>query len=354
MITVDIPVAKPYDVVIGNGVLAQLGKMISQLQPKAKKIAIITDDNVKALYLDRVKEYIAEVGLEVVDYSIIPGEDSKNSDNYIKLQSWLAENDMTATDVIIALGGGVVGDLAGFVASTYLRGIPYVQVPSTLLAMVDSSVGGKTAIDLPAGKNLVGTFYQPCIVLCDIDLLDTLTVDVLHDGYSEVIKYGMIDNPELLTSLAEDEVNINEIVATCVRMKRDIVLVDEFDKGLRKLLNFGHTIGHGIEQISGYQISHGKAVAIGIAMDTRAAVEVGACDEACLAMLLDLLKKYELPSATTYGTEEIYEAATRDKKREGDRMTNVVPCGLGKCQLESISMEELYEWIGKGTEQCHQ
>jgi len=348
MITVDVVTEKPYDVVIGNDILSEIGEKLKQLLPKAKKIAIITDENVKALYLERVEKYLLEVGLEVFDYSIIPGEASKSSENYIKLQSWLAERDLTGTDVIVALGGGVVGDLAGFVAATYLRGIAYVQVPSTLLAMVDSSVGGKTAIDLPAGKNLVGAFYQPSLVLCDMDLLDTLTADVRKDGYSEIIKYGMLGNPELLIDLAKDQVDMNEVVATCIRMKRDIVLVDEFDKGVRKLLNFGHTIAHAIEQVSGYQVSHGKAVAIGMAMDTRAAVRLGLCDDRCLTVLYDLLKKYELPSVTTYGAREIYEAATRDKKREGDQITNIVPCEFGKCDMKTISMKEFYDWIEEG------
>ena len=348
MITINVPTAKPYDVLIGNGILKQIGKRLAQLLPKAKKVAIITDDNVKALYLDEVKKYISAAGLEVFDYSIHPGEASKNSDNYIKLQDWLAKINLTPADVIIALGGGVVGDLAGFVAATYLRGIPYIQIPSTLLAMVDSSVGGKTAIDLTAGKNLVGAFYQPSLVACDIDLLDTLAVDFMQDGYSEIIKYGMLGNPELLADLAKDQVDINEIIAICVRMKRDIVLVDEFDKGVRKLLNFGHTVGHAIEQISGYQISHGKAVAIGMAIDTRAAVQLGLCDERCVTVLSDLLKKYELPSTTTYSAKEIYEATTRDKKREGEQITNIVPCEVGKCEMKIISMEEFYKWIEKG------
>jgi len=348
MIIVDVPTALPYDVVIGNGILTETGKRIKQLLPKAKKVAIITDDNVRELYLDEVKKYISDVGLEMFDYSIRPGEASKSSDNYIKLQNWLAGKGLTSTDAIIALGGGVVGDLAGFVAATYLRGIPFIQIPSTLLAMVDSSVGGKTAIDLPMGKNLVGAFYQPSLVLCDTRLLDTLAVDFMQDGYSEIIKYGMLGNPELLTDLAKGQFDMNEVVAICVRMKRDIVLVDEFDKGVRKLLNFGHTVGHAIEQISGYQISHGKAVAIGMAVDTKAAVQLGLCDERCLTVLSDLLKKYELPSTTTYSAKEIYEATTRDKKREGDQITNIIPSEFGKCEMKIISMEEFYEWIKKG------
>lgn len=348
MITVNVPVANPYDVMIGTGILSQIGKKIQQLLPKAKKVAIITDDHVKALYLTDVKRNVSEIGLEVFDYCINPGEASKNGANYLTIQSWLAEVGITGTDVIIALGGGVVGDLAGFVAATYLRGIAYIQMPSTLLAMVDSSVGGKTAIDLPEGKNLVGAFYQPAFVLCDIDLLDTLADDILHDGYSEVIKYGMLGDRQLLADLAKEQVDINEVVATCVRMKRDIVCTDEFDKGVRKLLNFGHTVGHAIEQVSGYQISHGKAVAMGMAIDTRAAVKTGLCDASVLTTLLNLLEKYHLPSVTMYGAQELFDGATRDKKRSGDMITNVIPTALGKCELQDILMDELYEWIEKG------
>ncbi|MCL1991080.1 MAG: 3-dehydroquinate synthase [Defluviitaleaceae bacterium] len=348
MITIDVPVSKPYEVVIGTGILSQIGNRLQQLVPQAKKIAIITDDNVKTLYLAVVKQHLLTVGLEVVDLSIRPGEASKNSDTYIKLQNGLAEAALTGTDAIVALGGGVVGDLAGFVAATYLRGISYVQIPTSLLAMVDSSVGGKTAIDLPVGKNLVGAFYQPVLVLCDTALLETLPVDILNDGYSEIIKYGMLGHPELLKTLAKDQLDLNEVVATCVKMKSDIVCADEFDKGIRKLLNFGHTIGHAIEQVSGYTVSHGKAVAIGMVMDTRAAVALGYCPLECLALLRRLLEKYNLPSSTTYSAEAIYEGATRDKKREGDQLTNVVPCAVGKCELTTISMAEFYHWIKKG------
>ena len=349
MIAINIRVAKPYDVIIGNGSLKLLGTKIQQLLPDAKKIAIITDEHVKALYLHEVQEHLVKTDLEIFDYAIIPGEASKNSDNYIKLQNWLATCDLTAADIIIALGGGVIGDLAGFVAATYLRGIAYIQIPSTLLAMVDSSVGGKTAINLSAGKNLVGAFYQPTLVLCDPRLLDTLTADIMQDGYSEIIKYGMLGNADLLTALTEDHLNMNEIIATCIKMKRDLVLIDEFDQNERKFLNFGHTIGHAIEQNSHYQISHGRAVAIGMAMDTRAAVALGLCDNECLTRLRELLKKYKLPESTTYTPKEIYEAATHDKKRQGNSITNVIPYKLGKCKLETISMSEFYEWIKKGS-----
>ena len=345
---VNVPVANAYDVLISYDILAEIGQRVTDLLPQAKKIAIITDETVKALYLKQVKASLVAVDLEVVDHAVIPGEASKSSENYIKLQSWLAKNDLTPTDAIIALGGGVIGDLAGFVASTYLRGIPFIQVPTTLLAMVDSSVGGKTAIDLPAGKNLVGTFYQPKLVLCDISVLETLTKDTLHDGYSEIIKYGMLGNAALLADLDSPHEDLIEIVTTCVKMKRDIVLVDEFDQEERKLLNFGHTIGHAIEQLSGYEISHGKAVAIGMAMDTKAAVALDSCPEQTLDILQKLLKKYNLPTTTPYPAVDILKTSMRDKKRAGDAITNIIPTGTGKCVLKTISMDDYHQWIKKG------
>jgi len=346
MLTVHVPVSNAYDVLIGNGIRSQLAGHIERLLPKSKKLAIITDDTVKGLYLSELK--VAFPQKDIFTYSIPPGEASKNSDNYVNLLSWLAENTLTGTDAIIALGGGVVGDLAGFVAATYLRGIPYIQIPTTLLAMVDSSVGGKTAIDLPEGKNLVGAFYQPKLVLCDTDFLETLPENILNDGYSEVIKYGMLGNAKLLDDLLHGRIGINEIVATCVTMKKDIVIQDEFDKGVRKLLNFGHTIGHAIEQISHYHISHGQGVAIGMALDTKAAVANGQCDPQCLDILESLLTKYKLPSKSSYTADDIYEAATRDKKREGDYLTNIVPTQKGRCQMQNITMQELHQWIKKG------
>ena len=348
MITIHVPVGQAYDVLVGERLISMnlVGQKILQAFPKAQKMAIITDETVKALYLEAVIEHIGP-HLTCFDYAVPSGEASKSGENYLKIQSWLAETGITGTDIIIALGGGVVGDLAGFIAATYLRGINYIQIPTTLLAMVDSSVGGKTAIDLPEGKNLVGAFYQPSLVICDTALLGTLPVDILQDGYSEVIKYGMLGNKELLDQLA-DKHDIKEIVATCVQMKSDLVACDEFDKGVRKLLNFGHTIGHAIEQVSGYEVKHGKAVAIGMAMDTGAAVQSGLCDESVLTTLLNLLEKYQLPSQTGYHSRELFRAATHDKKRSGDMITNVVPTELGKCELKDILMEELHEWIEKG------
>jgi len=259
---------------------------------------------------------------------------------------------MTRSDVVIALGGGVVGDMAGFAAATYLRGVPFVQVPTTLLAMVDSSVGGKTGIDLPAGKNLAGAFYQPWLVLCDTDTLHTLPEEVFAGGMAEVIKYGMLGNAQLLADLRSP---INDIlqstIATCAAMKRDIVQTDEFDTGNRMLLNLGHTIGHAIERLSGYAISHGRAVAIGMAMITRAAIAKNLCPPEALHILEDLLARYNLPATTTYPAGDIFEASLQDKKRAGAHITEVIPTKPGKCELKKMPVEELLSWIEMGIRQ---
>jgi 3-dehydroquinate synthase len=219
------------------------------------------------------------------------GEKSKNSVTYINLLNFLAENHITRTDALLALGGGVVGDLTGFAAATFLRGIKFIQCPTTLLAMVDSSVGGKTAIDLECGKNLAGAFYQPSVVICDITTLDTLSEKIFYDGCAEVIKYGVIASEELFEICRDGfKDNIEEIIYRCVSIKRDIVMEDEFDTGMRQLLNFGHTIGHGIEACSKYYITHGTAVAIGMVLITKAAVKMNMCNEEVLVRLEKLIE----------------------------------------------------------------
>jgi len=302
------------------------------------------------LYLDTVETALQGLGFRVISYAIPPGEASKSGVQYLALLEWLSEHHVTRGDVLIALGGGVVGDLTGFAAATHLRGIPYVQIPTTLLAMVDSSVGGKTAIDLKAGKNLAGVFYQPSLVLCDMDTLDTLPEHVFRAGIAEVIKYGMIASDRLLDQLLNEPVegNLDHIIATCVTIKRDIVQADEFDRGERQLLNFGHTIGHAIERLSGYEIPHGHAVAIGMAVETRAAVEQSSAPPDCLYLLEDLLKHFDLPRSTDYPAHELFDKALQDKKRTGDTLTVVTPTGIGTCRLQRLPITELHAWIEMG------
>ena len=285
IVNVNLPQAEAvsYEILIANGLLADFCatlKKFLQKFPKIKTFAIVTDKNVSALYEETVANVLTNSGFHVISYAVPPGEASKSAEQFFALQRWLAENQITRSDAIIALGGGVVGDLAGFTAATYLRGVPFIQVPTTLLAMVDSSVGGKTGIDIPEGKNLVGAFYQPSAVICDPETLRTLSPEIFADGCAEVIKHGMIRSEKLLRMLESPVVpQISAIIEENVKIKRDIVQRDEFDTGERQLLNFGHTIGHAIEKLSDFQISHGSAVAIGMAIITQAEIGRASCRE---------------------------------------------------------------------------
>ncbi|MCL2569068.1 MAG: 3-dehydroquinate synthase [Oscillospiraceae bacterium] len=350
MNSIEVNVNRPYEVQIGSGLLQDVGGHVRRLLPKVRTVAVVTDDTVGGLYLATVAASVARAGMEFCSYSIAPGEASKSGAEYLALLHWLAEAEVTRTDCILALGGGVVGDLAGLAAATYLRGVPYIQLPTTLLAMVDSSVGGKCGIDLPAGKNLAGAFYQPALVLADTDTLDTLPEAVFREGLAEVIKYGMLGSARLLDQLQGDDIMLElpSVIATCVALKRDIVEQDEFDMGQRMLLNLGHTVGHAIERLGDYTIPHGHAVAIGMAVDTRAAVRRGLCPAACLYLLESLLDRYQLPSRTAYGPEALFEAALHDKKRAGAEITIVVPCGLGQSELMTIPVASLQAWIELG------
>ena len=350
MTTITVQLRQSYDILIAPGIMNDIGKKVRQTLPKVKTAAIITDDNVGKLYLAQCEQALESVGLDTCSFSIPPGEASKNGEQYLSLLNQLAQKHITRTDAIIALGGGVVGDLAGFIAATYLRGIPFIQIPTTLLAMVDSSVGGKTAIDLPAGKNLVGAFYQPSLVLCDTDTLKTLPDKIFREGCAEVIKYGMIGSADLLNEIPKykEPGKLEEIIAHCIAMKRDIVQRDEFDTGDRMLLNLGHTEGHAIEQLSKYDMSHGFAVAIGMAIITRAAVSKNLCPPECLDILMRLLTHFDLPSTTDFPADKIYAAALHDKKRMGDEITIIVPHKPGSSERLKIPTDSLLDWIEMG------
>jgi len=352
MTKINVKLSKDYDIIISPKALELIGEKTRALMPKARLIAVVTDDNVSGFYLDAVVKSLSEAGLKTLTYCISPGEASKCASVYVDLISWLAKNELTKTDAVLALGGGVVGDLAGFAAATYLRGISLIQVTTSLLAMVDSSVGGKVAIDLEEGKNLVGAFYQPSLVICDTDTLSTLPQQFYNDGMAEVIKYGMLGGAEFLDEILQlhESKDYETLIAACVKMKRDIVQSDEFDENERRLLNFGHTIGHAIEKLSNYEISHGSAVAIGMVMMSRAAIRQELCPPECLDVLLGLLSYFGLPTKTEYSAEAIYEAALRDKKRGGDFITIIIPTDMGKCELKKVSVRSLLEWIEMGFE----
>lgn len=338
-----------YDVIIGADLLSQTGKYLKEITG-CDKAAIISDSHVWPIYGKVVAEAIEKSGISPYTYIFPAGEGSKTAQTYFEILNFLAENKITRSDAVIALGGGVVGDITGFAAATYLRGISYIQIPTSLLAMVDSSVGGKTAIDLPAGKNLAGAFKQPKLVLCDVDTLHTLPREQFLDGCAEVIKYGMLYDADLLDYLDETGPNFNlqDVITKCVVWKRDVVQEDEFDTGPRQKLNFGHTIGHGIEAASKYTITHGQAVAAGMAIVSRAAVSSSLCERAVSVKLQSVLDKFSLPVNTEYSAEVLFQCALSDKKRSGGNVNIIVPRQIGHCDIHSIPVSDLESFIEAG------
>lgn len=349
MKTVHIDASRSYDVRIGRGLLDDCGRQIAE-RVRCASTAVVADDTVYALYGERVCASLEAAGVRTVCYVFPHGEKSKNLLEYAKILNFLAENRVTRADALIALGGGVTGDLGGFAAATYLRGIPFVQLPTTLLAAVDSSVGGKTAVDLPAGKNLAGAFYQPELVLCDLDTLDSLPREIFLDGCAEVIKYAVLGSRELFALLADipSGKGLEEVTARCVEMKRDFVQSDELDRGARQMLNLGHTFGHAVEASSRFTLSHGKSVAIGMAMILRAACSRGLCSAETRDAVIALLQRYGLPTECPYPADMLLGALSADKKIFGTRLNLVVPTDIGACRLLPVGVDELSGWLRDG------
>ena len=349
MTTIEVHASKCYRVEIGSGLLPSLGPKTAALGG-VKRVCIVSDSNVYPLYGVDCAADLEKAGYSVTVFVFPAGESSKNAETYLHLLNHLAHHALTRSDLIIALGGGVVGDLAGFAAATYLRGIRYIQIPTTLLAAVDASVGGKTAIDLPAGKNLAGAFYQPCLVLCDTDTLNTLPNEFFIDGCAEIIKYGILYDPQLFDFLAETGMDFDreQVIAACVRHKRDIVVADEFDRGRRNLLNLGHTFGHAAEALSQFTLSHGKAVAIGTAIAARAAARAGICDQGTATRIMWLLERFGLPIFTHHTAAQLCEAALSDKKRSGDTVSLILPRSIGTCIISPTPVTELESFIQAG------
>ena len=349
MITVHVNASKEYDILIGEDLLISIGSHVTALG-KVKSVCIVSESNVWPLYGQTITASLEKAGFEVNKFVFPAGEEYKNGQTYLELLNHLAQSKMTRTDLIVALGGGVVGDLAGFAAATYLRGIRFIQVPTTLLAAVDSSVGGKTAIDLPAGKNLAGAFYQPSMVICDLDCMRSLPEDIFRDGCAEVIKYGVLYDPALFSHLMEHGLNFDReyVIRRCVELKRDVVAEDEFDTGARMKLNLGHTIGHGVEALSQYEISHGKAVAIGMAIVTRAAYALGICDEMTRNCIIRILEMFGLPSSCCYDAERLFHCALSDKKRSGGTVNLIIPERSGFCRIASTPVTEIQSFIEAG------
>jgi len=350
MKTITVNASKNYNITIAADILDNAGSIIRKTTG-SQMAAVVTDDIVDGLYGKRLTDTLENNGYSVSRYVLPNGESSKNAETFLSILNFLADEKLSRSDVVIALGGGVVGDITGFAAACYMRGTKFVQIPTTLLAMVDSSVGGKTAINLIAGKNLAGVFYQPDTVICDVSLLSSLTVETWRDGYAEVIKYGVIADHALFNSLKTPAcLKIEDVIARCVEIKRDIVAKDEFEKSSRKVLNFGHTIGHAIELLSDYNISHGHAIAAGMAIVTRAAVRMGMCGTSSANDIIQILRHNELPINTQYEANRLTDACLSDKKRDGDSLTMVFPIEIGKCILKKIPVSELDALIRLGLE----
>ena len=349
MKTVTVNASKSYEIKIGSGLLKSIGKEAAALG-KASKVCIVSDSNVFPLYGQQATDSLEDSGFSVSHFVFPAGEQMKNGATFLSLVNALAEMQLTRTDLIVALGGGVVGDLAGFAAACYLRGIRFIQVPTTLLAAVDSSVGGKTAIDLAVGKNLAGAFWQPSLVLCDTDTLRTLPDEIFRDGCAEVIKYAVLYDPSLFDYLMTHGLDFDrEVVITrCVEWKRNVVMKDEFDTGSRMKLNLGHTFGHGVEARSNFTISHGQGVSIGMAIAARAAVKYHLCPEMSCQQILEILKKFHLPVKTAFSADELYNCTLSDKKRSGGTIRLIIPREIGFCDILPTPVGELKSFIEAG------
>ncbi|MEG1519348.1 MAG: 3-dehydroquinate synthase, partial [Clostridia bacterium] len=296
---------------------------------------------------ETVENSLQTSGFDVLKYVIKNGEKSKNLDNFCKILNYLAENAFTRTDLVVALGGGVVGDLAGFSAASYMRGIDFVQVPTTILAQIDSSVGGKTGVDLDSGKNLVGAFWQPKFVLCDIETTKTLPVSIFDDGLGEMAKYGILCDENFFEIVAENDLpkNLTTLIIKSIEYKRDIVEIDEFEKNERKFLNLGHTVAHGIEKLSGFEISHGKAVGMGLYSIADASKKNDMIDEKTYSKIISLLQLLHQTERCPYSIDEIFSTMALDKKCEGKDITLVLIEGIGRCVLKKMEIKKAKEFL---------
>ena len=345
---ITVTASRSYEVIVGENLLKDAGSYIFRVVSPAAAV-IVSDDNVAPLYGQAVAASLEKEGISALLWTFPHGEDSKNASTLFSLLEFMAEHGITRSDLIIALGGGVTGDMAGFAASIYLRGIPYVQIPTSLLAAVDSSVGGKTAVDLNAGKNLAGTFYQPRLVLCDIRTLDTLPDSEFSCGMAEVIKYGVLCDTELfdLVKTGDARRHLDFIIRRCVSIKRDLVKKDEYDTGSRQLLNLGHTLGHAVEKLSHYTTSHGNAVGIGMVAIARCAYAAGLAPSDCSGDIAAALSAYGLPTSCPYETAQLCEVIRRDKKRSGQGINLVIPRQIVDTYLYRMDIDQLEDFFGK-------
>lgn len=330
------------DTNIKAGSIRDIGREFSAVKTGVK-LAFIYDGNIPKEAVNDCQSSMLEAGFDVAKIEIAGGEGCKSIEKYQMLISFLIEEEISRDDMIVVMGGGALCDLAGFVAASYLRGIDYAQIPSTLLAMVDSSIGGKTGINIDKGKNLIGAFHTPRLVFRDIKLLRSLDPAVFWDGFGEVIKYAMLSKPvyELVAGQADADLDLEAVISECARFKYEVIREDFEDRGLRKTLNFGHTLGHAIEKASKYEVSHGIAVVKGMALMFRISAGEGWCDESIEEAFLALIDEYDYDASIDCGVDELIEYVKADKKRSGDYIDIVIPCKMNKCKIKRLLVTEL-------------
>lgn len=347
MIKIKIETNPHYNVYIKKGLLLD-SRLLSSELVSYKKIMVVTDSNVAPLYLESLLSSLKSLSIEVYPYIVEAGELSKSIDNFSKILSYAIKCGLTRSDAFIALGGGVVGDLTGFVSASYMRGVPFFQFPTTLLAAIDSSVGGKTAVNLPEGKNLVGAFHQPGGVFFDSDTLKTLSDEEWKCGLGEAIKYAALAGGRIYDIISDgvNDNNIQELIALCIGYKAEIVKSDEFDNGVRKYLNLGHTIGHAIEKLSDFTVKHGEAVAQGLHSIVKCQIKEGSIPLSDANKLLDIIDKYHFNFKESYPVSSIINCIAKDKKSLGDGEIELVKLKeIGKPFIEKVKIESLGDLI---------
>ncbi len=339
---------KQYEILFGTDILKESGSWIRKVT-KATRAIVVSDSNVFPLYGETVMESLCENGFTVSSFVFPAGEKSKTMETVLQMTSAMSKAELTRSDIVIALGGGVAGDMAGFASAIYLRGIDFVQIPTTLLSQVDSSVGGKTGCDTEFGKNLLGAFHNPSLVLIDSNTLKTLPETYLRDGMGEVIKYGCIKSKLLFDKLytCDDFSQIaDEVIYECVDIKRQVVQNDFTEKGERMLLNFGHTVAHSIEKCMNYEgISHGEAVAIGMYTITTVFEKAGLTEKGTAEKIRNILLKYKLPLKCDISIEKLCTAMLADKKRRGDFLNLVLLDNIGSSYIKKLATEELPSFL---------
>ncbi len=346
---IKVNVGSGYDILIQKGLLKNCGEHIKTAVPQAATLALVSDSNVAPLYMQDVVNQLEALGFRVVTYVFKAGERSKNTAQLIEIVEFLAQSELKRKDAVIALGGGVCGDMAGFAAAVYLRGIKYIQIPTTLLAQVDSSVGGKTAVDLPQGKNLCGAFHQPALVVIDPDVLSTLPPHYFSDGMGEVIKYGCIKSASLFEAVQNRDAHeyIEDVIYECVDIKRGVVERDEKEAGERALLNFGHTAGHAIEKLHNFAgVSHGEAVGIGMVMISRAGEAAGITEPGTADKIAAVLKKYNLKTEDENSLSDIISAMAFDKKSTSAGINFIMLSKIGSSFIKPVATADVKELFG--------